>query len=246
MTLRILGHRGASADFAENTLSAFVGAMTQGADGVELDVMRCASGELVVCHDEWLERLAGLKVEVLATPWRQLRGVDVGSRLGFGPAFIPLLDDVFQALPAHAQVNVELKCDTVEDSGLSLAVGDYVTQQRLEERVFISSFNPLCLIRLARGFPRLRRGFLVDPDRAFWPQAYFWMPVTANYSVHPHFSHVTVERMRVWRDMGLSVAVWTVDDAVEAARLRDVGVDFLITNRPGELRASLLEASHSP
>ena len=93
------------------------------------------------------------------------------------------------------------------------------------------------------GFPHLRRGFLVDPDRAFWPQAYGWLPVTANYSVHPHFSHVTAQRMKIWREMGLSVAVWTVDDAAEAARLRDLGVDFLITNRPGELRASLLQAS---
>ena len=88
--MRILGHRGASADFPENTLEAFSGAIAQRADGVELDVMRCASGELVVCHDEWLDRLAGLHWEVLTTPWWKLKGVDVGSRLGFAPARIPL------------------------------------------------------------------------------------------------------------------------------------------------------------
>src|SRR5687767_4290651 len=85
MPMRSLGHRGASADFPENTMEAFSGAMAQRADGVELDVMRCATGELVVCHDEWLDRLAGLHWEVLTTPWWKLRKADVGSRLGFAP-----------------------------------------------------------------------------------------------------------------------------------------------------------------
>ena len=81
--MRILGHRGASAEFPENTIEAFLGAAEQGADGVELDVMRCASGELVVCHDERLDRLAGLELEFARTSWRRLKTVDVGlsSRL---------------------------------------------------------------------------------------------------------------------------------------------------------------------
>ena len=64
----LLAHRGASADAPENTLTAFAEAARQGADGVELDVMLCASGELVVCHDEKLDRLAGLPWRVQATP----------------------------------------------------------------------------------------------------------------------------------------------------------------------------------
>ncbi|HEY1418228.1 MAG TPA: glycerophosphodiester phosphodiesterase family protein, partial [Myxococcaceae bacterium] len=57
--MRILGHRGASSDAPENTLTAFQLALDQGADGVELDARLCASGEVVVFHDEWLERLTG-------------------------------------------------------------------------------------------------------------------------------------------------------------------------------------------
>src|SRR5215218_8651774 len=75
----ILAHRGASADFPENTLEAFMGAVAQGADGVELDVMRCSTGELVVCHDERLDRLAGRDWWVHATPWWKLKRADVGS-----------------------------------------------------------------------------------------------------------------------------------------------------------------------
>ncbi|MGV3623985.1 MAG: glycerophosphodiester phosphodiesterase [Archangium sp.] len=239
--MRILGHRGASADFPENTLEAFRGAIEQRADGVELDVMRCASGELVVCHDEWLDRLAGLRLEVLTTPWHRLKKVDVGSRLGFAPARIPLLDDVIDALPSNAFINVELKCETVDDHGLSVAVGERVTARGLEERVFLSSFNPLCLVRVSQSHPNLKRGFLIDPDKAWAPQAWFWLPVTAMTSVHPHYSQVSANRVNRWHAQGWEVAVWTVDDVTEAKRLRAMGVDWLITNRPGELRQKLKE-----
>lgn len=237
--MRILGHRGASADFPENTLEAFAGAVRQRADGVELDVMKCATGELVVCHDEWLDRLAGLHWEVLTTPWRKLARVDVGSRLGFPPARLPLLDEVFDALPSSLTINVELKCETTDDHGLSLDVAQRVVDRRLHERVFLSSFNPLCLVRVAHVFPHLRRGFLIDPDKAWVPQAWFWLPITALTSVHPHFSQVTPERMNRWHQQGWEVAVWTVDDVDEARRLRAMGVDWLITNRPGALRDEL-------
>ena len=115
--MRILGHRGASADFPENTLDALLGAVEQGADGVELDVIQCGSGELVVCHDEWLDRLCGLHWDVRRTPYRKLKQLDVGSRLGFAPARMPLLDDVFDALPSRVAINVELKCITFDDEG---------------------------------------------------------------------------------------------------------------------------------
>lgn len=236
--MRILGHRGASADFPENTLEAFRGALAQGADGVELDVMRCGSGELVVCHDEWLTRLSGLRWEVARTPWWKLSRADVGSRLGFPSARIPLLDEVFAQLPKDAVVNVELKCETVDDGGLSVEVGRFLETGGHAPRAFVSSFNPLCLVRLARAFPTIRRGLLIDPDKAWLPQV-AWLPVAAKTSIHPHASAVTEARMRDWRARGYEVAVWTVDDVVEARRLEALGVDWLITNRPLALRRAL-------
>lgn len=243
MSMRILGHRGASADHPENTIEAFLGAVAQGADGVELDVMRCASGELVVCHDERLDRLAGLELEVAHTSWRRLRTVDVGSRLGFAPARIPLLDDVVDALPVDRTLNIELKCDAIDDRGLCAAVGALVTRRGLIDRALVSSFNPLNLVRLATAFPRVRRGFLLDPDRPWVPQAWLWLPVIAPSSVHPAWSQCTPSRVARWHALGLELAVWTVDDIDEARRLRAMGVEWLITNRPGRLKAELDAAS---
>jgi len=231
-------HRGASADAPENTLAAFREAVEQGADGVELDVQRCASGEVVVCHDPQLDRLAGLPWEVLHTPWWKLRRADVGTKLGFSPERIPLLEEVLELLPKHLLVNVELKCDTVEDHGLTQAAVDVVRRLRAEDRVVFSSFNALCLWRLGAIAPELRRGYLVDPDRSFTVHGRVIAPLVSNHAVHPWREQVTPARMRLWKTAGLRVNVWTVDDPVEAARLRALGVDALITNQPGRLRAA--------
>jgi glycerophosphoryl diester phosphodiesterase len=234
----ILGHRGASADFPENTLEAFTAAIAQGADGVELDVMRCGSGDLVVCHDEELSRLARRPWVVARTPWWKLKRADVGSALGFRPARIPLLHEVFEALPASALVNVEIKCETLDDRGLSEKVGDFIAERGLSGRVLVSSFNPLCLIRLAKKHPAIRRGLLVDPDRG-WKRQLVFLPFTANESIHLNFADIDARRAERYHRRGLKLAAWTVDDLATARALRGWGVEMLITNRPGEMKQRL-------
>ncbi|QSQ13494.1 glycerophosphodiester phosphodiesterase [Myxococcus landrumensis] len=235
----LLAHRGASADAPENTLEAFAEAAHQGADGVELDAMVCGSGEVVVCHDERLERLAGLPWEVRATPWWKLRQADVGTPLGFAPARIPLLEEVLDALPPQFIVNIELKCERFDDDGLAQKVADLVRRRGMSERVVISSFNPMCLFRLLAVAPELRRGYLIDPDRRWSVQAYAVSPLVSSHSVHPFHGDCTPERIAAWRAAGLRVATWTVDDASRARELERMGVSYLITNRPGAMRDSL-------
>jgi glycerophosphoryl diester phosphodiesterase len=235
----ILAHRGASADAPENTLPAFREAVAQGADGVELDTMLCGSGELVVCHDERLGRLAGKDLLVRTTPLSRLRELDVGRQLGFAvSATIPTLEEVFAALPAGFLVNVELKCESLDDGGLARRAGEYLVRNGLMDRVIVSSFNPVCLWKLAWAFPQLRRGWLIDPDRPFWLEDRF-TSLCANFSANPPHAAVTAPRMERWRRAGLQVMSWTVDDPAEARRLRDLGVDSCITNRPRALREGL-------
>ncbi len=235
----ILGHRGASADFPENTREAFAGAVAQGADGVELDVMRCGTGELVVCHDEELSRLANKRWVVERTPWWKLKQADVGSALGFRPARIPLLEEVLETVPKRCLVNIELKCIVADDRGLAVEVGRLLERREEAERIMVSSFNPLCLIRLARAFPEVKRGLLLDPERGWFHQAWVWQPLVGRDTVHPYHLDCTPERVAFWHGRGLKVATWTVDEPQRARALADMGVDLLITNLPGKLRAAL-------
>jgi glycerophosphoryl diester phosphodiesterase len=238
----LLAHRGASANAPENTLEAFEQAITQKADGVELDVQRCSTGELVVCHDEILDRLAGVPWDLRRTPWSRLKTLDVGSKLGFKPARIPLLEEVFELLPPRMLVNVEIKCDTFEDAGLSVAVAELVLRRGEERRTLISSFNPLCLFRLAGAAPELKRGFLIDPDKSHTVQANIIAPLVSTYSIHPHHGALTPDRIKAWQALGWKVCTWTANDVDLARSLESLGVDVCITDAPKRLREGLRSA----
>jgi glycerophosphoryl diester phosphodiesterase len=237
----IVAHRGASADFPENTLSAFEGAVAQKADGVELDVMRCGSGELVVCHDETLERLAQLPWVVATTPYQKLSTARI-----FGKEGIPLLEEVLDVLPKHFFINVEIKCHQVNDGGLSAAVGRCLLRRGLLENTVVSSFNPLNLLRLMVSAKALKRAYLLDPTRNHFLHAQLVSRMVANHAIHPHESVCTSERVADWHRRGLQVTSWTVDDVDRAWALKAMGVDVLITNRPGQMRHALESRSQAP
>src|SRR2546430_8718923 len=97
----VLGHRGASADAPENTLASFRLAIEQGADGVELDVWRCGTGEIVVHHDHDCQRLSGSRLVVTEASLAALRALEIGgpNAARFPGEKMPLLDEVFEALP---------------------------------------------------------------------------------------------------------------------------------------------------
>jgi glycerophosphoryl diester phosphodiesterase len=234
--MRILGHRGASADAPENTLPAFRLALSAGADGVELDARLCASGEVVVFHDATLERLTGRPGLVAETSWSTLRTLEVATPGGRAP--IPLLSEVMEALPRTAFINVELKADG-NCFQLATRVARLLLEGDHQSHVVVSSFQPLCLLALAARAPTLQRGFLLDPDHPYWLQAGLLAPLVGRDAVHPADSQLTRERLNHWHARGREVAVWTVDEVARARTLREWGVDSLITNRPGALLAAL-------
>lgn len=230
---QVLAHRGASADAPENTLAAFREAVRQGADGVELDVMRCGSGELVVCHDAWLDRLAGEHVEIASTPLGQLRRLDVGRR--FGSAFvgerIPTLAEVLAVLPRAAVCNVELKCETVRDHGLAWKVAREIRRSEAGQDLVLSSFNPFSLARARLYAPRLPAAMLVEVSQNL-PLREVATRALGAAALHVDHPLCTAENVRRWHGCGLKVAAWTVDAPEDVERCCAAGVDALITNQP--------------
>ncbi len=238
--MRILGHRGASSDAPENTLAAFRLALEQRADGVELDARLCASGEVVVFHDERLERLTGRSGRVADTPWTELARLEVrAGPAGTSPGRIPLLTEVLEALPRSAFINVELKSEDWPGTRVADAAGALLEAGKHEAHVVVSSFDPRCLLRLALAHPRLRRGLLLDPDKPQLVQRHLTLPLLGRDAVHPEARQLTEADVQRWHAGGREVAVWTVDDPEMARRLAAWGVDACITNRPGALRAAL-------
>jgi glycerophosphoryl diester phosphodiesterase len=233
----VLGHRGASAHATENTLAAFARAARDGADGVELDVLRCATGEVVVFHDDDLLRLAGRPERIAATPYSVLRGVSLA-----GGERIPLLAEALDVCGPDLRVNVELKASGVpraEIRALCDGVAAVVAAAGAAARVLVSSFNPIAVGAWQRRMPAVPAGLLFEreaplPLRRAWSA--LWLRPAA---LHPEHVLCTPARVAAWRRRGYLVNVWTVD-APEAVRAcRDMGVDAVITNDPARTKALL-------
>jgi len=231
----VLGHRGASAEAPENTLASFRRARDVGADGVELDVRRCATGEVVVIHDEDARRTAGAPLRVADAPLAALRALDAGAWKGerFRGERIPLLAEVLEELPG-AVVNVELKAQG-GDLRLAAAAAEVIRRAGAAGRVVVSSFDARLLAAFRAAAPEVRRGFLFE-RRSLWAvRAAAAVVRLGAAAVHPQAGLVTPARARRWRRAGLDVNVWTVDAPAEVRRLSALGVSAIITNVPGEV-----------
>jgi glycerophosphoryl diester phosphodiesterase len=235
----ILAHRGACAVAPENTRAAFQTAYRLGADGVELDVMRCATGEIVVHHDETVARLSNGTGRVADLSLAQLRALDFGVR--FSPKFagesIPTLDEVLDDLPPAAFVNIEIKNKTLHGHGEAEQVSALIRRRNLYDRCVVSSFNPLVLWRVRRCDARVSVGYLYEPDA---PPHLRPIPISLALrptALHPHFSVVSEDLVAFARRQGLQLNVWTADEPDELRRLAGLGVNAVITNHPDRLVA---------
>jgi glycerophosphoryl diester phosphodiesterase len=230
----VFGHRGASALETENTVAAFTRAIADGADGVELDVQRCASGEVVVFHDADLARLAGRLGRIREMPWRLLRKLQL-----CGGGTIPTLDEVLEALPSPALVNVEIKCEGLFPKGcraLVDAVADVVDRADAGGRVLISSFHPAAVWYWQRLRPTVPVGLLFERSRrssSSWPLRVSCLaPLLRPLALHPEDVLCSAENVAFWRSQGFALNVWTVDHPQRIAGLAAMGVSGIITNNP--------------
>lgn len=226
----IIAHRGASADAPENTIAAFALAAEQGAHGIEFDVRLSADGNIVIMHDDTVERTTNGTGRVSKMSAAALRELDAG-----GGQPVPTLDEVFEAFGPSMLYNVELKEFSLWGKGLEEAVADRIDAYHLHNQVVVSSFNPLAVRRARRHLSATTMTGLV------WMKGprnvrHLLAPARAD---HPHYSLVDEAYMAWARERGLRVHTWTVDDEQEARRLVALGVHALLTNRPRAIIAAL-------
>lgn len=236
----VLAHRGASARETENTLAAFRRAIALGADGVELDVQRCATGEVVVFHDDTLERLAGRPERVGQLSLGALREVRLS-----GGGEIPTLAEALEAC-GDGMVNIEIKYDGVLPGGcraLVAGVAEAVARAGAAERVLVSSFGPAAVWRWRALRPDVPCGLLFERPRPFrrpWPLRVNWLlPLLRPAAVHPEARLCTPAAVAGWRRRGYLVNVWTVDQPERIAALATMGVSGIITNQPAQALSAL-------
>lgn len=226
------GHRGVRGPLPENSLPAFERAASEGADGVELDVRLSRDGVVVVAHDPDLSRVTdGRDTRAVADlDAEELARVDLG-----GGAHVPTLDEVLRLVRARGLlVNVEMKRDVPSRTSVVRRTVDALRDASFAERAIVSSFDPFMLRAFAFA-SRVPVGLLFHRGQSHLRP---WIVARALGADAAH-----AERTLIGRGPSpagdLIVNVWTVNDDGEARDLADVGVDGLITDAPGRIRAAI-------
>ncbi|NUB92022.1 glycerophosphodiester phosphodiesterase [Haloterrigena sp. SYSU A121-1] len=216
--MRLIAHRGFAATAAENTIPALRSAADR-ADAVEFDVRRCGSGELVVVHDETIDRVTDGTGAVADSSLAALTShtvLDSGER-------IPTLEAVLEALPPSVEINLELK-----DAGIAADVLEIV--DGVENRVVATSF-------LASELRTIRE---LDPDQpiGLLVSRRLETPVTTAVELDCDVLGASYWRCLATgvvpraKSVGLEVHAWTIERRPLAKLLESRGVDCVSADRP--------------
>lgn len=238
MIARVFAHRGASGYAPENTLEAFQLAIDLGAQGTELDVHLTRDGEIVVAHDERIDRVSDGIGRINDMTLRDLKKHKFNAvHPEYKEARLPTLREVYELLlPSGLQVNVELKNGILAYPGLEEKCLNLAAEMGFEDRVFYSSFNHYSMLRVKKinagavcGF--LYDGCLINP----WEYA----SGCGMNALHPHYSELSLvpDECDKAHALGLKVNTWTVNDERSMRMVIDAGADVMITNYPDRAKA---------
>jgi glycerophosphoryl diester phosphodiesterase len=226
----VLAHRGAAAVRPENTLASFDKACEDLADYVELDVQETADGHVVVMHDSDYMKIAGNPMKVWDAKLEQLNQIDIGTR--FSPAYsdqrTPLLKEALRLCKGRAKVDIELKYYG-HNQRLVERVIQIVEEEGMQDQVILMSLHLPFVEDLKRSRPKWTVGLLAAVavgDLSKVPADFLALNTRS-------ISSALVDRAHRREKM---VYVWTIDHPVLMSYYLGMGVDGIITNRPGTAR----------
>ncbi|HET6659918.1 MAG TPA: glycerophosphodiester phosphodiesterase [Rubrobacter sp.] len=254
-----LAHRGASDMAPENTIEAFRLAVEAGAGGLELDVHMTRDGHIVVIHDATVDRTTSGSGAVSEMTLHELRKLDAGHnfRPDGGPTRpyrgrgvrVPTLGEVLEEFPGVA-VNIDIKAGT---PGIEETVFGVLREANALRRAIVVS-TPHATVKRFRKVS----GGHVSTGGSKWEIGLFYVlsRLRLERLVRPAYDAlqvplrhrgilvVTPRFVRAAHARGVRVDAWTINDADEMRRLLDLGVDVIMTDRPGTL-AEVLDKSVS-
>ncbi|MCA9884425.1 MAG: glycerophosphodiester phosphodiesterase [Anaerolineae bacterium] len=239
--LLVYGHSGAMGYRPTNTMPAFELALEQGAQAIELDAHRSKDGHVVVVHNFTVDDTTNGTGTVNQMTLAELKALDAGSWFDeqYAGIQIPTLDEIFEAFGAQLLINVEIKSDSPETDGVEEAVTECIARHNMQQRVIISAFNPLVLKRCRPLMLEVPLAFLYSPTVPYDTLSLLGDFQTEAY--HPVYTMVDADLMREEKAKGRVVNVWTVNDLDEGRRLRDLGVNGIMTDYPDKMIAALKE-----
>lgn len=221
--MKLMGHRGARHEVAENTLESIETALRAGVGAVEIDVRLSRDGELVVIHDATVDRTTDGSGAVVELSFAELRALDAGA------GGIPTLTEVLELLRGKAELFVELKAPDSERP-----VADAIAAAGMTDACFVKSFNHRWIATVSELAPGLRTGCLLyglpaDPVGLVRAAGGSLLSLSVDW--------IDAELVATCHAGGVVVCAWNCNDAAELPRFESMGLDYLGTDTPTALSA---------
>ena len=234
----LIGHRGSSYTMPENTVLSAVTAWEEGADAVEIDVYATVDDRIVVIHDKSTKRTTGHDYDVTSTDSKTLTALDAGKWKGpqFEGVRLPYLTDVIEVIPRYKQLVIEIK------SGPEIIplLKDLLTDHPQKSQIIFISFGWEVIRGIHDVFPEVPCFWLSSRKNDVIER---WDEVleAGLDGINLHYKIIDEAMVRQAHQDGLGILAWTVNDMEEVHRLIGIGIDGITTDRPGFVRAQLLQ-----
>ncbi|SDS23436.1 glycerophosphodiester phosphodiesterase family protein [Gramella sp. MAR_2010_147] len=227
-----IGHRGAKGHLAENTLESIQKALDIGVDMIEIDVHKCASGELWVIHDFTLDRTTDGSGEIAKKSASELKNLKVEGHFK-----IPLLTEVLDLIEGKCTINIELKGLNTALPVCNLVQHKIATGKWKYSDFIISSFQKNELFEVRNNNDQVPIAVL---SKASVPEAIELGKHLKALAIHPSLGIITRDNTKLSQDNGFKVNVWTVNEREDIRRMIDFGVDGIISDYPNRLHNPVL------
>jgi glycerophosphoryl diester phosphodiesterase len=239
-TTEITGHRGSSTVAPENTITAIEEAIRQGCDYAEIDVQETKDGQIVVIHDSYLERLAGVPKNIWEVDYEEIKTYEVGSWFSeeFRGEKIPTLDEMIKYSKGKIKLNIELKPNEYSNN-LEASVVCIIKENEFEDQCIVTSLNYESLIKVLEVDQTILTGYIMFA----YLGDYIDMDIDI-YSVEE--SKVTRELVEEVHKRSKKIHVWTVNDEDSMKELIELNVDNIITDNPVLLKEVITSIKNKP
>ncbi|MFC9600838.1 glycerophosphodiester phosphodiesterase [Peribacillus butanolivorans] len=234
--METVAHRGASGYAPENTIAAFDKALEMKVDYIEIDVQRSKDGELVVMHDNKVDRTTNGTGYIKDLTFEQLRSLDAGSWKGeqFTGEKIATFGEVLDRYHGKIGILIELKSPELYP-GIEESVAQELIERNLDhpqnEKIIIQSFNFESMKKIDALLPNVPIGVLTTSKAHTTEQALEDFATYADY-FNPIYGIVTEDLVNQVHSHGMKISTWTVRSHESAEFLFSMNVDAIITDFP--------------
>tara|TARA_B100001029_G_C15021363_1_gene430768 strand:- start:517 stop:1230 length:714 start_codon:yes stop_codon:yes gene_type:complete len=224
----IIGHRGAKGHVAENTIASVKYAIDLGVNGVEIDVFRCKSGEIVVFHDNNLSKILDVNLCIEDLDLKTIKSFRIENKY-----FIPTLEEILSLQLDDLILNIELKGTGTAIPTIEILKKYYKKDLLKEKNILISSFDWDELLLFRSKSQKTPIAVLIDGNPLLALKFAGKVKATA---INSDYKFLNKKNIDLINAEGYKLFPYTVNDEDEMKKLISIGVDGIITDYPDKLK----------